>query len=121
MYLTGAGGFARRGRLLAVAAALVLLIGLGGLGAKSAAAQESDAPVLFSADDITYDGENGLVNASGSVEVAAGERILMADRFRSGLCPNSSRSYRKRASARSSIVSIGTRCCRYRCFYLRWC
>ena len=80
MYLTGAGGLARRGRVLAVAAVLVLLIGLGGLGAKSAAAQQSDAPVLFSADDITYDGENGLVNASGSVEVAAGERILMADR-----------------------------------------
>ena len=77
-----AGGFRSKRRHvgLPLAAALVFVLSLAGLGAKPAAAQDLDGRVLFSADDISYDGETGLVNASGSVEVTAGERILMADR-----------------------------------------
>lgn len=67
-------------RKFVLAASIVVALGLAGLGAHPAAGQSLNGSVLFAADDISYDGETGLVNASGSVEVTAGERILMADR-----------------------------------------
>lgn len=66
----------------ALVASLILVLSLAGFGAHPAVGQElgQDGAVLFAADNITYDGESGLVEASGSVEVTAGDRILMADR-----------------------------------------
>ena len=69
----------RHGGLI-LAASLVFVLSFAGLGANRAAGQDLGGPVLFSADEIAYDGDTGLVKASGSVEVTAGERILMADR-----------------------------------------
>ena len=80
MRLVGVSRSKRQHPRLTLAASLVFLLSLAGLGADPAVGQDLDGPVLFSADDISYDGETGLVNASGSVEVTAGERILMADR-----------------------------------------
>ncbi len=63
-----------------LAASLVLVLGLSLLTPSEAGGQEvSDDQVLLSADDISYDGETGIVSASGGVEVTSGERILMAD------------------------------------------
>ena len=73
-------GSKRRRARFAGAVALFFVLSLAGLATNPAAGQDLDGPVLFSADDISYDGETGLVNATGSVEVTAGERILMADR-----------------------------------------
>ena len=53
-----------------------LLIAL--VGANTPAFAES-APVLFRANDLTYDQENGIVTARGNIEVSVGERILVAD------------------------------------------
>lgn len=61
--------------------------GLGLAALPSASAQtpassgsESDQPVLFNADEVVYDDTFGLVTASGNVELAQGERIVLADR-----------------------------------------
>ncbi len=40
-----------------------------------------DLPVHLSADDISFDQENGLVTATGNVEIIHGERKLLADRI----------------------------------------
>ncbi len=43
------------------------------------AAEPPPAQLVLRADDLTYDRDQGLVIASGSVEVAQGERVLLAD------------------------------------------
>lgn len=42
---------------------------------------KSSLPFIFKADKLAYDQENGLVIATGSVEVVQGDRILLADRL----------------------------------------
>lgn len=43
--------------------------------------QDSNAPVTFTADEVEYDREKGLVTARGKVEAWQGERLLRADQF----------------------------------------
>lgn len=45
-------------------------------------AQEPQAPLVFSADSLTYDRDSEVVVAEGRVEVAQEERVLRADRVR---------------------------------------
>lgn len=62
-----------------LAAVLVALL----LGATAARAQETanaPPPVVLRADEVTYDKAQGIVTATGKVEVAQGERILLADK-----------------------------------------
>ncbi|MGH6883367.1 MAG: LPS-assembly protein LptD, partial [Hypericibacter sp.] len=40
----------------------------------------SDSPVLLTADEVTYDQEQGLVVASGHVEISQNDKVLLADR-----------------------------------------
>ena len=40
----------------------------------------SNSPVLLTADEVTYDQENGLVVASGHVEISQNDKVLLADR-----------------------------------------
>ncbi len=66
------------GILKTLAAALLL----AALLAHPAAAQQgplTDAPVLIAADQITYDENLGIVTASGNVEIAQNDRVLLAD------------------------------------------
>ncbi len=42
---------------------------------------DSDQPVLLTADEIIHDQAGGIVTARGRVEVAQGERVLMADQI----------------------------------------
>ena len=51
--------------------------GLGGGGPQ----QDPNAPVTFTADEVEYDREKGLVTARGKVEAWQGERLLRADVF----------------------------------------
>ncbi len=60
----------------------------GLLGASSLQAQEDDPavpqelrelPILFSADELTYDDALGIVSARGNVEISQGGRTLLAD------------------------------------------
>ena len=41
--------------------------------------QASESPLLLSAENLTYDKDRGTVRASGNVEVAHNDRLLMAD------------------------------------------
>jgi LPS-assembly protein len=68
-------------RLVTVLAMAVLVIGT--LSGRPAVAQEDlrETPILFKADSLRYDEKLGVVVASGNVEAAQGERILMADRI----------------------------------------
>ncbi|GGF25245.1 LPS-assembly protein LptD [Aliidongia dinghuensis] len=71
--------------------AVVLGVGLGAWGLvldepvfardadKSAAQNGQTVPVLFSADEVNYDDEYGLVIARGNVEISQGNRTLLAD------------------------------------------
>ena len=43
-------------------------------------AQEHNAPLVFSADDVIYNRDSDIVIAEGRVEVAQAERVLLADR-----------------------------------------
>ena len=43
--------------------------------------QDPNAPVTFTADEVEYDREKGLVTARGKVEAWQGERLLRADTF----------------------------------------
>lgn len=56
---------------------------LFGILAAPAGAQDiqslEDTPALITADEISYDRELGIVSARGGVEIAQGERILLAD------------------------------------------
>ena len=45
-------------------------------------AQERQAPLVFSAELVTYDRDTDIVTAEGRVEVAQEERVLLADRVR---------------------------------------
>ena len=70
------------GRAAAVAAAMfVWLAAIGGV----ASAQNIDVeamentPALITADELTYDETNGLVIASGNVEISQSGRVLLAD------------------------------------------
>ena len=71
------------GRAAALAAAM--FIACAGVG-DIAAAQEldtqglEDVPALITADQLTYDETNGLVIASGNVEISQAGRVLLADR-----------------------------------------
>ena len=38
-----------------------------------------DLPLLFSADEVTRDGDLGVIKAAGNVEISQGERVLLAD------------------------------------------
>jgi LPS-assembly protein len=49
--------------------------------AAPAAQQDRDAPVTFTADEVEYDRETGVVTARGNVEAWQGERFLRADNF----------------------------------------
>ncbi len=70
------------GRAVAVAAALCALFAAFG---DAANAQNIDVqalentPALITADELTYDEENGLVIARGNVEIAQSDRVLLAD------------------------------------------
>lgn len=72
--------------------ALLILLGAAGpgllLGASSLRAEEGEIaiphelkeePILFSADEVTYDEDLGLVTARGNVEINQSGRTLMAD------------------------------------------
>jgi len=67
----------------AVAAVLMVLLAAAG---ETARAQELDiealegTPSLITADELTYDEENGLVTASGNVEISQAGRVLLADK-----------------------------------------
>ena len=43
--------------------------------------QDTNAPVTFTADEVEYDREKGLVIARGKVEAWQGERLMRADEF----------------------------------------
>ena len=65
--------------ILKVLAAALLL---GALPARAFAAQPSpslEIPALISADEIIYDENLGIVTASGNVEIAQNDRVLVAD------------------------------------------
>lgn len=70
------------GRAAAAAAALLVSIAVAG---GTVAAQEIDiealegTPALITADELRYDETNGLVVASGNVEVSQAGRVLLAD------------------------------------------
>ena len=51
---------------------------------RGGAAQQADSrksPVILQADELIHDSNNGIVIASGNVEAAQGERVLLADRI----------------------------------------
>jgi LPS-assembly protein len=59
-----------------------IIVALALLPATFSHAQEpvdEDAPILLSADQVTYDEELGIVVASGNVEVSQNDRVLLAD------------------------------------------
>lgn len=62
-----------------IAAFLACLLALTVAGLAAAQELPSRAPVLLSADQITYDETIGVVVATGNVEVAQGGRVLLAD------------------------------------------
>lgn len=66
------------GRFLAPCILAVLL--LVGSRAFALEREEFEAPVIFSADELTHDRNLGVVTASGHVEVVQGKRILLADK-----------------------------------------
>jgi LPS-assembly protein len=63
----------------AVLAALVLLIAAYGPAFGQIGTYDESKPVILRADELIYDLERGLVIAAGNVEIAQGERILLAD------------------------------------------
>ncbi|MFC7475845.1 LPS-assembly protein LptD [Dankookia sp. GCM10030260] len=52
-----------------------------GMGGGGGPQQDPNAPVTFTADEVEYDRERGLVTARGKVEAWQGERLLRADLF----------------------------------------
>ena len=48
-------------------------------GDKPKAQNGAPVPVLFSADEVNYDDDFGLVIARGNVEISQGNRTLLAD------------------------------------------
>lgn len=47
----------------------------------SAREVDPDLPILFTADEVSYDRENGIVRAEGNVEASYGDRTLLADQL----------------------------------------
>lgn len=72
-----AGGL--RGWLAVVAAALWLGAGAVSPSAAASLPGDSKTPFLLKADEVTFDENLGLVVARGNVEIAQGDRVLMAD------------------------------------------
>ncbi|MCZ6840124.1 MAG: LPS assembly protein LptD [Alphaproteobacteria bacterium] len=67
-----------RGRL----AIVLLALGLAAANARAQIAEvDASAPVVMRADDVAYDSRQGIVIATGNVEVAQNDRILLADRI----------------------------------------
>ena len=69
-------------KTLAAALLLAALLTRPAPAQQSPLAQQSpftDIPALISADQITYDENLGIVTASGNVEIAQNDRILLAD------------------------------------------
>ncbi len=62
-----------------LATALLLFGWLAVPAAAQPAPSDQDQPVLITADELKYNDELNLVTASGNVELAQGERVLMAD------------------------------------------
>ena len=63
---------------------LILFLALFGLFALTVEAAEplsTDAPILFTADELSNDEQKGIVTASGHVEVAHEGRLLIADKI----------------------------------------
>jgi LPS-assembly protein len=63
------------GSTLAVLAALLAMLAI----AAAADLPADDAPILFTADEMTHDRELGITRASGNVEASRGDYILLAD------------------------------------------
>jgi len=65
--------------------ALLLALGAGGAAAQSGLPgfdqRSSDEPVTFTADEVQFDQNSGVVSATGRVEAWQGNRVLRADRF----------------------------------------
>ncbi len=59
----------------------LLALALAGAAASPAFAQDRNAPVTFTADDVQYDRDAGIVTASGHVEAWQNDRTLRADRI----------------------------------------
>lgn len=73
---------------LAAALCLIATVAIGHaqapkkpFGSASGDAKQTELPYLVSADNLAYDRENGLVIATGSVEIVQGDYILRADRL----------------------------------------
>ncbi|MBT4906267.1 MAG: LPS-assembly protein LptD, partial [Rhodospirillaceae bacterium] len=66
----------RRGIFIAA----LILAGLWGPPAIAQERPSSSEPVLLSADEVSYNEDLGIVVASGSVEIAQGDRVVLADR-----------------------------------------
>lgn len=63
-------------------AVVLLALGLAPADARAQLAEvDGSAPVVLRADNVAYDSRQGLVIATGNVEVAQGGRILLADRI----------------------------------------
>lgn len=61
---------------------LAMCAALAALSASAAPAAEKgneELPILFTADQVSYDREKGIVRATGHVEASHGERVLLAD------------------------------------------
>ena len=69
------------GRFLAGVVGVCWLLAAGDPGGAAEAAEglREDVPILFSADEVVYDRELGVITASGHVEVSQADRVLMAD------------------------------------------
>jgi len=63
------------GSTLAVLAALLAMVAI----AVAADLPADDDPILFTADELTYDRELGITRATGHVEASRGDHILLAD------------------------------------------
>lgn len=78
-----ANAMMRQAGRMALAALAATAASLGGAGegvAQSAEEQQlRQTPVLFKADDLSYDRELQIITARGNVEFTQGERILLAD------------------------------------------
>ncbi|MFC7692509.1 LPS assembly protein LptD [Paeniroseomonas aquatica] len=53
----------------------------GGMAAPGGAPADPNAPVTFTAEEVEYDRERGLVSARGRVEAWQGDRLMRADQF----------------------------------------
>ncbi len=63
-------------------AIVLLALGLAAANARAQIAEvDASAPVVMRADDVAYDSRQGIVIATGNVEIAQNNRILLADRI----------------------------------------